>query len=196
MTRCFVAFELSEKTRAYLAGLVEPLYRRLNGEAGWPLQLVPRANWHCTLLFFKGLAEEGREAVWREIETDARAGVWRDLPFAWEGPSLWPLPRRPNLLCLAAAAYPAAAEWPLEARLATPPFDQARAPRLHRYHPHITVMRFRRDGAVDRAAEWEAIRPTLPPLDSARIRFDRISLFLSGIPRESPVYPRERTMTL
>jgi 2'-5' RNA ligase len=208
--RCFLGFELTGDSRAYLAGLVTPLHEKLKGKYGWPVRLLPDRNWHATLLFFQRLTAGERARVWREVEADAQAGVWADLQFAWSGLAIWPSPRRPNLICLElrdadkpvrntsgqAPAYTSALQWPLVDRLTETPFSKGETDHLLRYRPHITVMRFRRGGQKPNAGQWSEIQPEIPPIDPHRVRFDHVSLFLSTLSSGNPIYPREYTASL
>ncbi len=196
MTRCFVAFELSEDSRAYLAEQVTPLHRRLREELGWPVRLIRAENWHATVLFFDDLDAAQRDAVWAPVEAGVAAGAWGAPAFDWRGLALWPSPRRPALLCLEAAEYPAAAGWPVAPLLADEPFVRADLRHYHRFTPHITLMRFqhRRHGPLGR--QWADVAASLPALSPARIRFDRISFILSTLSPAQPIYPRERLLPL
>lgn len=198
MARCFLGFELTDASRAYLRERLEPLQRRLAGEAYWPVRGVPADNWHATLLFFPELSAEERAEVWAAVERDAAAGSWRGLGFAWQGLALWPSPRRPGLVCLEAAPYPEAARWPLAGRLDQPPFAKGDTRHLSSYVPHITVMRFRRGrgGKLPRPRDWAAVQDWLPEFDPEQVRFDRLSFFMSTVSPEQPIYPRERTLAL
>ncbi len=202
MTRCFLGFELTEDSRADLRACMEPLHRYLSREAEWPVRLVPPDNWHATLLFFPGLDADERAVVWQAVEDCVKRGVWRDLGFAWSGLALWPSLRRPGLLCLEAPPCTAAEDWPLTARLADPPFSKGMVHHLQRYVPHITLLRMRQGrGArrmrpADWARGWADAQPHLPVLDPARVRVDRVSLFLSTVTPAQPIYPRERTLSL
>jgi len=198
MTRCFLGFELTEESRAYLRERLLPLHRALAEGQGWPLRLVPPDNWHATLLFFADLEPAQREEVWSLIEDSVAAGTWRGLAFAWQGVNVWPGPRRPGLLCVEAAPYGDAAQWPLVARLEAEPFRRGDTEHLRGYVPHITVMRFRkgRGARLPRPRDWDAAQSLLPHIDADAVRFDRISFFLSTVSPARPVYPRERTLPL
>lgn len=200
MTRCFLGFELSEESRAYLRERLEPLHAVLREDLGWPVRLVPPENWHATLLFFQDLEAEERAEVWAEVARAAEAGVWQELAFAWHGLALWPKPQRPNLLCLEAAPYLAALQWPLTARLDEPPFSKGDGSKLRRYIPHITVMRFRQNRRGGRrlpwAEGWAHVDPALTAIEPDAIRLEAVSLFLSTANAEQPIYPREYTAPL
>lgn len=196
LQRCFLGFELTGDSRAYLAGLLAPLHEKLKGKYGWPVRLLPDRNWHATLLFFQRLTAGERARVWRQVEADALAGVWADLQFAWSGLALWPSPRRPNLICLEAPEYAPALQWPLVDRLTDTPFSKGETDHLLRYRPHITVMRFRRGGRKPNAGQWIEIQQEIPPIDPRRVRFDHVSLFLSTLSSGNPIYPREYTAPL
>ncbi len=194
--RCFLGFELTGDSRAYLAGLVAPLHEKLKGKYGWPVRLLPDRNWHASLLFFQRLTAGERAQVWREVEADALAGIWADLRFDWSGLALWPSPRRPNLICLESPDYTPALQWPLAGRLTETPFSKGETDHLLRYRPHITVMRFRRGGWKPNAGQWSEIQQEIPPIDPHWVRFDHVSLFLSTLSSGNPIYPREYTASL
>jgi len=196
MTRCFLAFELSEDSRAYLAERARALHARLAGELGWPVRLVPPDNWHATLLFFDDLDPAQREAAWGPVAEGARAGAWRGLAFAWRGFALWPSPRRPSLVCLEGDEYPGTAGWPVAPLLAQEPFCRGDVAHFRRYRPHVTVMRLRRGRHRLWARDWEGLSGALPAIEPGRVRFDRVSFFLSTLSRDAPIYPRERTAPL
>jgi 2'-5' RNA ligase len=198
MTRCFLGFELTEESRAYLRERLLPLHRALSGERHWPVRLVPPENWHATLLFFEGLEADERAQVWGEVERAVAAGAWRTLEFAWHGLALWPAPRRPALLCVEAERFAGAAAWPLAALAEQPPYSKGDTRHLLDYVPHITVMRFRkaRGARLPRPRDWEAVQPLLPAIEAQALRFDRVSLFLSTVSPAQPVYPREHTLAL
>jgi len=198
MTRCFLGFELEEESRAYLRERLVPLHRALADAHGWPLRLVPPENWHATLLFFDDLDAAARATVWQAVADGAQAGTWRALEFAWRGVALWPSPRRPSLLCVEAEPYTDAARWPLTALLEQPPFSLGDGQHLRDYVPHITVMRLRKGRGASRVRprDWDAVQPLLPPIDPQRVRFDRVSFFLSTLSPERPLYPREHTLPL
>lgn len=195
ITRCFLAFEFDAETLAYLKKQVEPAHRMLAEEHGWPVRLIRPENWHVTLLFFDGLEEDERARVWREAARAVADGAWREPAFAWQGLSLWPTPRRPSLVCLEAGQTDAGAGWPLT--VACEPFSKGDVAHYLAYRPHATVMRLRRGGkARSLGRDWQGLRDKLPSFDAARIRCDRVSLFLSTLSREQPVYPREFTARL
>ena len=198
MTRCFLGFELSEDSRAYLRGVLQPLHLMLSGAAGWPVRLVPPDNWHATLLFFKELDPAERGTVWAEVERCVASGVWRGLAFQWSGLGVWPSLRRPGLICLEAPEYSPATEWPISRLLSRHPFSKGDGHHLLSYRPHITVMRFRRGRGTEspRQSEMEARLAEFPPIDPARVRLEAVSFFLSTVSRENPIYPRERTVPL
>ena len=216
MLRCFLGFELTEGCRNALRQWLEPLHRKLAGEYDWPVRLIHPDNWHATLLFFGGLTGKERETIWSKVEEQAREGQWGEeqglegqeyegqeyeglgqgLSFDWQRVSLWPSSRRPNLVCLEARRYDAAADWPLTHLLDTEPFSKGETGHLMRYRPHITVMRFRKGKKRSFAREWRAIEEELPKLDARSVRFDRLSFFLSTLSQEQPVYPREHTIGL
>lgn len=201
MTRCFLGFELSEDSRAYLRESLPPLQRELSEASGWPVRLVPPENWHATLLFFKDLERAERGAVWAEVERSVASGVWRGLAFQWSGLAVWPSPRRPGLICLEAPEYPPAAEWPISGMLGQAPFSRGDGRHLLSYRPHITVMRFRRAAGSQGAKppkprEIAARMADFPTIDPARVRLEAVSFFLSAVSRQSPIYPRERTLPL
>lgn len=198
MTRCFLGWELSAESRAYLRERLVPLHRRLADERGWPVRLVPPDNWHATLLFFNDLSAEERETVWAVVAAGVEAGAWGPLRFAWRGLALWPSPRRPGLVCVEAERYPESVRWPLVPRLGDAPFSKGDGGHLLDYVPHITVMRFRRgrSARLPRPRDWEAVQPLLPSFDADAIRFDRVSFFLSTVSPAEPIYPRERTLAL
>lgn len=194
MTRCFLAFEFDDASRAYLAERIVPFHERLAGREGWPVRLVRPENWHVTLLFFNGLEAAERETVWAEVERAAAAGTWRELAFAWLGLAVWPTTRRPNLICLEAELYPGVEEWPLP--VAEEPFSKGELRQYRAYRPHATVMRFKRGGRRPVTREWAALNREAPAFDPARIRFDRVAFLLSTLTAEQPIYPRERSLLL
>ena len=198
MTRCFLGFELSEDSRAYLRGVLRPLQRMLSEAAGWPVRLVPPENWHATLLFFKALDQAERGTVWAEVERCVAAGVWRGLGFQWSGLAVWPSPRRPGLICLEAPDHAPAAQWPLTGVLSQLPFSKGDGHHLQSYRPHVTVMRFQRGRGTEtpRPREITARMAEFPTIDPTRVRLEAVSFFLSMVSREKPIYPRERTLPL
>lgn len=206
-TRCFLGFELTESSRRYLEELLTPWQGMLEAEAGWPVRLVPPENWHTTLLFFKGLEPDQRDAVWAEVARSVASGVWRGLRFDWSGLAVWPSHRRPGLICLEAPLHASAADWPLTGRLAQHPFSQGDGHHLLAYRPHITVMRFRRGGAAGSTPPGRSLRLPSPPeiaermaalpvIDPARVTLAAVSFFLSTVSPERPIYPREHTLSL
>ncbi|MBI3991998.1 MAG: hypothetical protein HY342_01885 [Candidatus Lambdaproteobacteria bacterium] len=195
-TRCFVAFELAEESRAYVQERLAPLQTLLARELPLRLRPVPAANWHATLLFFPGLEDDERAALWEAVAADVAAGAWRGIGFDWQGFALWPTPRRPGMLCLVGADYPAARDWPLYGRLEQQPFAQADLRHVGRFVPHITLMRAAERRAVDAREAWTALAPRVPPLDPRAVRVERISLFLSVVSRERPIYPRVHSLPL
>ncbi len=194
MTRCFLAFEFEPASLEYLCKKIIPAHRMLAEQHGWPLRLIRPENWHVTLLFFEGLEEEERKAVWEQAERAARAGTWRELAFQWRGLSLWPSARRPSLVCLEGERFPASAAWPLP--ISAEPFSRGEVAHYLNYRPHATVMRFRGRGRKALGREWREIEAGLPRFDPARIRLDRLSFILSSLSAEQPVYPREFTVGL
>ncbi len=200
--RCFVGFELAAESRAYLRERVTALHgelgRRLAGPqaTAQPLRMVPPDNWHGTLLFFPTLGRAARDVVWQAVARGVSAGAWRDLRFAWQGLAVWPNPRRPGLICAEAKPYAPAAHWPVLDALDQAPFNLADTHHAGRYVPHITMLRFRRGRHVGLATAWAALPAALLTLDAARIRYDRISFFLSTVSAQAPIYPRERTLPL
>lgn len=195
MTRCFLAFEFTPESLAYLRERIAPVHRLLSEDRGWPLRMVIAENWHVTLLFFNGLDQPERRQVWQRVERGVAGGQWRAPAFVWRGLSLWPTSRRPSLVCLEAEPAPAAVAWPLP--VVTAPCAKGHVAHYLAYRPHATVMRFRgRGGGAPWGREWKALRDGLPGFDPGRIRCDRISMLLSTLGRDQPVYPREFTLTL
>jgi 2'-5' RNA ligase len=194
--RCFVGFELTDASRAYLRERVEALHAELGRRLEHPPRVVPPDNWHATLLFFPRLGRAERDVVWEAVTRGVSEGAWRDLRFAWQRLAVWPNPRRPGLICAEAEPYLAAAQWPLLDSLHQAPFNQADTRHAGRYVPHITVMRFRRGRHARLAPDWEALPEALRALDATRIRFDRVAFFLSTVSAQAPIYPRERTLPL
>lgn len=174
MTRCFVAFELSEDSRDYLEERLTPVFGLLNEKSGWAqrhdrrVRKVPALNWHVTLLFFSDLDEAQRRQVWDEVARNAQAGVWAGLRFSWQGLALWPSPKRPNLICLEALQYEAAFAWPFTACLSHPPFSLGMTEHLRRYRPHLTLMRLKRGvkGRVDKQGGVKGGDPAQESLNS------------------------------
>jgi 2'-5' RNA ligase len=175
---------------------VAPFCTLLNKELGWQVRLVNPKNWHLTALFFDDLDEVERAEVWAEVLRNVGAGAWSGLLFPWTGLALWPTPRRPNLICLEAPVYPEAAQWPLAERIAAPPFSKADTAHFAEYRPHITLMRFRGPTTRPYAKEWQAIQREIPLIPPTAIRFDSVSMILSDVKPDRPVYTREYTATL
>jgi len=156
------------------------------------MRLVRPENWHLTLLFFNDLARTERDIVWETIARGAAAGAWRDLAFAWQGLALWPSSRRPSLIALEGAPYAPARQWPIAPLLGREPFSKADTEHFEPFRPHITVIRFDPRWRKTIGPEWEAVMRDVPPLDPARIRFNRVSFLLSTLTKDQPVYERER----
>jgi len=193
-TRCFLAFEFSPESREYLELELRPFAKHLTRDLKWDLRKVRPENWHVTLLFFEGLDSEQRAEVWQAAESLAKEGIWKNLAFEWQKFSVWPNPRRPSLICLEAALYPGAVEWPLP--LTQSPYALGRVNHLQQYRPHATLMRFHRRWRRSVGSEWEALKPDLPKIKPEKIKLDRLSLFLSTLSRDKPLYPREFTVSL
>ena len=166
------------------------------GIARWPFRLVRAENWHATLLFFPGLSGAEREQVWEVIAQGVSDGAWGDSRFEWRELALWPSPRRPSLICLEAAPFTGAVDWPLAPLLTREPFSKGETRHFTPFRPHITVIRFDRRWRQLLKREWKAAVGELPPLDPGAITFDRVSFFLSTLSAEQPIYPRERTLAL
>lgn len=199
MTRCFLAFEFAPETLAYLTDQIDAAHRLLSEDHGWPLRLIRPENWHVTLLFFEGLEQQERKALWEQVahgvEEGLKDGLWRAPDFAWQGLALWPSPRRPSLLCLEAGIFPAGAAFPLGTE--SEPCAKGNVEHYLTYRPHATVMRFRgRGGRRSLGREWRELRESLPALDGGKIRCDRVSMFLSTLSGDQPLYPREFTLPL
>jgi 2'-5' RNA ligase len=194
--RCFIGFELDENCRELMRVRIEPFANRLQRELGWPIRLVPPPNWHLTCLFFKDLGEAERAAVWQEVLRNVEAGVWDDLLFPFESLALWPAPRKPSLVCLAAPESPAVGAWPLSQRLEEEPFSKGDTEHLRAYRPHITLMRFRGGAVRPYWREWQAFGDRIPQIPPTAVRFNRVSLLLSDVSPTKPIYPREYTAKL
>ena len=194
--RCFLGFELDEGCRELMRVRVEPFYNELQRSMGWPVRLVPPGNWHMTGLFFKDLGDAERAAVWQEALRNVAAGVWNDIFFPFERLSLWPEPRRPSLICIAAPEWPGAAQWPLAQRLDEEPFSKGDTAHLRAFRPHITLMRFRGGAVRPYWREWQALGDRVPAIPPTAVRFNRVSLFLSDVSPAKPIYPREYTAPL
>lgn len=192
MTRCFVALELDEPSRADLASVVTPVHRALQARGRWPMRLVRPENWHLTLLFFPALDEAERDVVWDVVARGAAAGAWRDPDFAWNGLALWPNARRPSLIALEAEPHAPAKVWPFATLLDREPFSKGETQFFSPFRPHITLMRFDPRWRRILPEVWEEVMHDAPPFDPARIRFDRASFILSTLTKEQPVYERER----
>ena len=194
--RCFLGFELTGAARDWLREATETLHQKLAQSAGWHLRPVVPENWHMTLLFFPGLTAEERRQVWQTARQWTEAGAWGPLEIRWKGWALWPSPRRANLLCLEGAPYPQAGQWPLQTCLDSHPFNLGRTGHLATYRPHITLARFRRGKPAPRPADWERLRPLLPPVAGEQMGFSALSLFISNLSAERPHYPREAGVAL
>jgi 2'-5' RNA ligase len=195
--RCFIAFELDEDCRERLRVHVEPFANRLVREMGWPVRMVPPANWHQPCLVFKDLADTERATVWEEVQRNVEAGVWSDLMFAWDEPlRLWPTPRKPSLICLAAQPTPEPAGWPLIQRLEQAPFNKGELDALRVYRPQITLIHFRGGAVRPYWREWQAMGDRVPRVPASSIRFNRVSLILSDVSPTKPIYTREYTARL
>ena len=194
--RCFVGFELAPRSLEWLREATGQIHQQVAATTGWKLNPVLPENWHMTLIFFPGITKEERRQVWQAVSAWTSAGAWEKLDIQWEGWSLWPSPRRANLLCLEGAVYAPAARWPLQDCLEIPPFNSARTEHLARFRPHITLARFRRGGRPSSQEAWGRLQPQLPVLPASPLEFDRISLFISQLSAARPVYPREESMAL
>jgi 2'-5' RNA ligase len=194
--RCFIGFELDEDCRERLRVHIEPFWDRLQRDLGWPIRMVPPGNWHQTCLFFQDLNDAERAAVWQEVLRNVEAGVWADLLFPWEGLVLWPTPRKPSLVCLAAPPSQDIAHWPLLQRLNEEPFSKGDVEHLRVYRPHITLMRFRGGAVRPYWREWQAQAKHIPQIPPTAIRYSRVSLILSDVSPAKPIYPREYTTKL
>ncbi len=194
--RCFIGFELVDTCLERLRQRVEPFCGILQKELGWQVRLIAPGNWHMTCLFFQDLTEAERAEVWLEVQRNVSSGAWSELMFPWGGLALWPAPRRPNLICLEAPPYPEAERWPLASKLDVLPFAKADATNLAEFRPHITLMRFRGVAVRRYGQEWAQIARDIPQVPPSAIRFDRVSLFLSDVKPERPIYTREYTARL
>ena len=194
--RCFVGFELVDTCVERLRMRVEPFANHLVKEVGWQVRMVHPKNWHMTALFFQDLEQAERAEVWSEVLRNVEAGVWSDMIFPWNGLALWPTARRPNLIALEAPVYPDAAQWPLASRIGEAPFNKADTTHFAEYRPHITLIRFRGPGSRPYAKEWMGLSREIPLVPPTAIRFDRVSLFLSDVSPQKPVYTREFTTGL
>lgn len=195
MTRCFLAFEFTPESLACLEQKIAPAHRLLSEDHGWPLRLIRPGNWHVTLLFFEALEARERRQVWEQVQRGISEGGWRPPRFSWQGLGLWPSPRRPSLVCLEAEPAAASAAWPLQ--VASEPCAKGNVAHYLTYRPHATVMRMRgRGGKRALGREWRELVGALPRFNAESIRCDRVSMFLSTLSREQPVYPREYTLAL
>jgi 2'-5' RNA ligase len=194
--RCFIGFELDEDCRERLRIHIEPFANKLQKELGWPIRMVPPQNWHQTCLFFPDLSDGERATVWQEVLRNVEAGVWSDLLFPWEGLTLWPSPRKPSLVCLAAAPVQDQEGWPLFQRLSEEPFSKGDVEHLKVYRPHITLIRFRGGASRPYWREWQAQGSRIPQIPPTAIRYNRISMILSDVSPQKPIYPREYTAKL
>jgi 2'-5' RNA ligase len=149
-----------------------------------------------TCLFFQDLTETERAEVWLEVQRNVSSGAWSELLFPWNGLALWPTARHPNLICLEAPLFPEAARWPLAAKLDLPPLAKADTAHFAEFRPHITLMRFRGVAVRRYGKEWAGIARDIPQIPPSAVRFDRVSLFLSDVKPERPVYTREYTARL
>jgi 2'-5' RNA ligase len=196
MTRCFVALELDESSRAYLHDYARPVHAALQPRHRWPMRLVKPENWHLTVLFFPDLSESERIQVWSALAPTVPAGAWNDPRFAWQGLSLWPTARRPSLVALEAETYLPAQTWPIAALLDQEPFSRGDSRHFSPFRPHITVMRFDPRWRRVIAEDWAEVTRDLEPFNPARIRFVALSLVLSTLTPEQPVYERERWLEI
>ncbi|HEX7927504.1 MAG TPA: hypothetical protein VF678_07935 [bacterium] len=194
--RCFIGLELDEDCRERLRIHIEPFANKLQKELGWPIRMVPPPNWHQTVLFFQDLADAERAAVWQETLRNVEAGAWSDLFFPWQGLTLWPSPRKPSLICLAAEPVQDQERWPLFSRLGEEPFSKGDVEHLKAYRPHITLMRFRGGASRPYWREWQAQGNRIPQIPPTAIRYSRVSLILSDVSPTKPIYPREYTAKL
>lgn len=194
--RCFVGFELDEDCRERLRVHIEPFWKELQGGLGWPIRMIPPANWHQTCLFFEDLSDSERATVWQEVLRNVESGVWADLLFPWEGLVLWPSHRKPSLVCLAAPVTPQLGHWPLLRKLDDPPFNKGDVEHLRTYRPHITLMRFRGGASRPYWREWQALGGRVPKIPPTAIRYRSVSMILSDVSPSKPIYTREYTTKL
>ena len=193
MTRCFLGFEFTPSTLDYLRERILPFHYRLVDELNWPLRLVRPENWHVTILFFEGLDTPERNKVRERMEALVSGNPLEGTAFGWKGFSLWPSPRKPSLICLEATQTTASLKWGLP--ISEPPFSKGHIHHFLEYRPHATLMRFKGKGRA-MGKDWEALKKEMPVIQPEQIRVDRISLFLSTLTREKPVYPREFTLPI
>jgi 2'-5' RNA ligase len=188
--RCFIALELEERCRELLRVRITQFHADLRSDHDWPVQLVPPANWHVTVLFFRDLPKRDHDGVWTEVLRSVEAHVWDDLVFPWEDVELWPNPSRPGLICLAAPPYLDVKRWPLIENATKAPLNQGDVAKLLNFRPHITLMRFKGGRARPYSQEWKAMATRIPRVPPTAIRFDRVSLLLSDSSPSRPLYTR------
>ena len=196
MSRCFIGLELSENSRKKLKRVVRPLYKKLSQGEGFPLRLVVAENWHMTLLFFRRLEAQDRALVWSKVAQSVGEGGWKHRDFIWNGLAVWPSPRKAGLICLEAENYPGAKNWPLAGWLETSPFNKGDTSHFSPFRPHVTLIRVKRGKERPKPYQWREAREDFPPVDPISIKFDRISLFISSLSKENPIYPREHTLKI
>ncbi|MDH4247709.1 MAG: hypothetical protein OEW39_07825 [Deltaproteobacteria bacterium] len=196
MARCFLAFELTERSRQALQGWFEPFLQGLKAENSRVLHPVPAANWHTTLLFFSDLSEESMGRAWEQMRTWSGEKAWGALEFNWKGLALWPSERRPGLICLEAQVYSAHPPWPILNHLKQPPFNAGQGDHLRTYRPHITLARIRGRGSRSLVQDLKKALAHHAATPLPAIQLDRLSFFLSAKAPGNPIYPRAYTLEL
>jgi len=178
---------LSEQIRAFTAVLLQPeLQQRITDCAG-PLYKLPldvkwveKNNFHLTLKFFGSLS---REDIQKAV-TQLKIIAGQEKPFYLQCGELTALPNssHPRVICLSLKGEVDRLQflWQrIENTLAAAGLPQEKR---DRFHPHITLGRFRSRG------NWEDIARNAGPFPEDIILVDKIHMMASKLTPRGPIY--------
>jgi len=178
---------LSEKIRAFTAVLLQPeLQQRISdyAESLYKLPLdvkwVEKNNLHLTLKFFGSLSKEEIQKAVTQLKTVAE----EEKAFYLKCGELTALPNssHPRVICLSLKGELDRLQslWQrIENTLASAGFPKEKR---DKYHPHITLGRFRSRG------NWAVITKNAGPLPDDQILVDKIYMMASKLTPHGPIY--------
>jgi 2'-5' RNA ligase len=160
--RCFVALQVEDTARQALEPWLTEARERFRD-----LSVTPPENLHLTLAFLGELDESGVEAA-RAATIGAAASTQSGWRLQWGGTGAFPSLRRPRVLWMGvddAEGRFAAVHAALRSELV----ERGLPVEERRFHPHLTLGRFRRPASGARLAEIIAWLEAAPAPATARV---------------------------
>ncbi len=181
LVRAFVALELPEQVKAYLASLQESLQataRRQRLDLGRSLKWVAPEGIHLTLRFLGGVDVELLAPLRQAVETAGAGVIAPHLQLVSLG--AFPSPRQPRVLWAGLAGDIAIVET-LQQRLTGELAKLGFVPEKRPFTPHLTLARVREQAGPQERRAVAALAATAPSVAELAFVAERLSLLKSEL---------------